>query len=200
MSLIGTNDDPIVANACLVTPRLKRRRERVCQLAAENGKPRAVVRKVDVRDPLLEYGETPSPAPAPAPRAQAVQATGEAPPSRAPAREDDTFSAWLFYFLLYRLVEHAEVSPAPTMADVAREVCREKGIALRDLKGASKERDLVAARWEAMFKMRLHTGRSMAAIGRFLGGRDHSTVSNGIQKYAAQIGAEIPKGWGERDG
>jgi chromosomal replication initiator protein len=53
---------------------------------------------------------------------------------------------------------------------------------LADLKGASRERQIVLARNVAMYLARQSTGQSLEKIGQFFGGRDHTTVLHGCRR------------------
>jgi chromosomal replication initiator protein len=53
---------------------------------------------------------------------------------------------------------------------------------LADLKGTSRQRQIVLARNIAMYLARQFTGQSMEKIGAFFGGRDHTTVLHGCRR------------------
>lgn len=64
------------------------------------------------------------------------------------------------------------------------------GLAVSDLTGPSRRPHVVAARQEAMRRLRAEAWRrfSMPEIGRMLGGRDHTTVLHGLRRHAARFG------------
>lgn len=75
------------------------------------------------------------------------------------------------------------------MADVVEWVAAKHGISIEDLKGPSRVRSFAYARQEAMWEM-CQTGRwSTTLIGRFLGGRDHTTVMHGRDAHQARLDA-----------
>ena len=51
-----------------------------------------------------------------------------------------------------------------------------------DLKSKSRKKNIVLARQVAMFLCREHTNNSLPEIGRFFGGRDHTTVMHSVSK------------------
>jgi len=58
-----------------------------------------------------------------------------------------------------------------------------------DLYAKSRNQGYVQARHVAMFLIKHLTGKSLRAIGDFLGGRDHSTVVHGVEKVAHEMAA-----------
>lgn len=74
------------------------------------------------------------------------------------------------------------------MLRIARQFAATNGLRVADLKGASQERPISSARQDLM--VLLHSnGHSASVIGRFLGGRDHTTVLYGIKASKARAGA-----------
>lgn len=59
---------------------------------------------------------------------------------------------------------------------------RQFGLKVADLKSPSRERGVVLARGVAMYLARQSTGKTLVEIGRFFGGRDHSTVLHGCRQ------------------
>jgi len=63
-------------------------------------------------------------------------------------------------------------------------VCAEQfGLAVRDIIGQSRRKELVFARQTAMTLCRTLLGMSYPALGRLFGGKDHSTVLYSIRKF-----------------
>ena len=54
------------------------------------------------------------------------------------------------------------------------------GISPEDIKGQCRQREIVRARHLAAW-MLWHSGDSQIAVGKMLGGRDHSTVAHAVQ-------------------
>lgn len=61
------------------------------------------------------------------------------------------------------------------------------GMTSADLIGRRRTADIALARQVAMYLLREENGLSLPAIGDHLGGRDHSTISHGIEKIAKDI-------------
>jgi hypothetical protein len=72
----------------------------------------------------------------------------------------------------------------PSMTEITAEVLQSfPGISLEELKGDRRHRSIVAARQVAMYQIRYRRpDLSYPAIGRFFGGRDHSTVHHAVHK------------------
>ena len=66
---------------------------------------------------------------------------------------------------------------------IARSVAKAHGVTYREMLSPRRQKNLVHARQHAMWELRKHTSLSMPAIGRLLGGRDHTTVLHGIRAY-----------------
>lgn len=84
--------------------------------------------------------------------------------------------------------------------EILNEVAREYGLHVADLKGPRRFRPLVLPRQIAMW--RLHRERpdlSLPAIGRIMGGRDHTTALHAVRKINRLIASGelvLPEGWG----
>lgn len=61
------------------------------------------------------------------------------------------------------------------------------GMTSADLIGRRRTADIALARQVAMYLLREENGLSLPAIGDHLGGRDHSTISHGVEKIARDI-------------
>jgi chromosomal replication initiator protein len=73
-----------------------------------------------------------------------------------------------------------------------RKVAAFYGVTVEDLIGDSRAPSLCAIRFEAFWEV-YATGRySTPAIGSFFGGRDHTTVLNGLRRHEARM-AEIAR-------
>lgn len=72
-----------------------------------------------------------------------------------------------------------------SMHETATEIAHRHGVTLAELKGPHRRKGLVAARFEAYATLwdKHDLTRSAFLVGRFLGGRDHSTVIHGAQSY-----------------
>ena len=74
--------------------------------------------------------------------------------------------------------------PVVTPDGVLRTVARIHNVKIEDLKGPSHQKSLVRPRHLAIFLIREHTELSFPDIGRFMGGRDSSTVQYACRKMA----------------
>lgn len=82
---------------------------------------------------------------------------------------------------------------SPTRADTARsiieKVARKHGLCVSDLTGRSQKRPICHARFEAAWLLHRPPLRlSQIRIGKWLGGRDHSTISNAIRRHEELTG------------
>lgn len=84
------------------------------------------------------------------------------------------------------------IRPAPrvTMADIAARVAEKHHLTVADLKGQSRRRPVAWPRQEAMHECRLVTQQSLPAIGRFFGGRDHTTVLHAARRHKERLDAQ----------
>ncbi|MEX0712172.1 MAG: DnaA/Hda family protein [Pirellulales bacterium] len=73
----------------------------------------------------------------------------------------------------------------PTVGRIAVQTARYYALKLADLKGTSRRRGVVLARDVAMYLSRQLTPGSLAKIGDYFGGRDHTTVQHGCRKVDA---------------
>lgn len=84
--------------------------------------------------------------------------------------------------LVGRFLRH-EVAPLrPRLDDICRAVARQFGISVSQLRSRKQSRDVVLPRQCAMLLARQLSGRSLEQIGRFFGGRDHSTVIHACRR------------------
>ena len=89
---------------------------------------------------------------------------------------------------LVRKFLQEEVAPLkPHLDDICRAVARQFGISVRDLRSRGQSRGVVLPRQCAMLLARQFSGRSLEQIGRYFGGRDHSTVIHACRRLARLI-------------
>lgn len=70
---------------------------------------------------------------------------------------------------------------------------RESGIPLDHIRSDDRPRRIVRARWLAAYLLRCATPASNAAIGRLLGGMDHTTILHALRRVdAALAGHDMP--------
>ena len=78
-------------------------------------------------------------------------------------------------------------SQAVALRDVERAVCQLFDVDADTLKSGSRARASTFPRMLAMFLARKHTGAAYSEIGRFFGGRNHSTVISAEKKVATWL-------------
>ena len=107
------------------------------------------------------------------------------------ARMDTYFNQHVIDYLMWQIAERQGVDHArPTrrsMAEITAEVLKAHvGVTLEDVKGKCRKRHIVAARQAAMYFIRKERpSLSFPEIGRFFGGRDHTTVLHAVRKLEA---------------
>lgn len=79
-------------------------------------------------------------------------------------------------------------APIPLWKTIVREVAAKHDFTVSEIIGSCRARELVAARQEAFFRLRTETTMSLPMIGYRMGGKDHTTVINGINKHKARMG------------
>lgn len=83
----------------------------------------------------------------------------------------------------------AEVFDPGHWLEVIDQVCAKHSLTRAELLSSRRDRPLVAARHEAMYRMSKETSMSLPAIGRRMGNKDHTTVLHGIRKHKAKLEA-----------
>lgn len=73
-------------------------------------------------------------------------------------------------------------NPPVSAKELAMEIAQRHGFTLEDLRGPSRLRPLVHARQEAMAAIYARGNVSLPWVGRFFGGRDHTTVIHAIRQ------------------
>jgi len=73
---------------------------------------------------------------------------------------------------------------------IVRAVCQEFRIAINEIKGPRRHRNITVPRQIAMYLVRELTDESLPQIGQLFGGRDHSTVINALKRVEAMRNAD----------
>jgi chromosomal replication initiator protein len=81
-----------------------------------------------------------------------------------------------------RFLSERDLSRQPEIRDIAATTARYFSLKLSDLRGSSRRRPVVIARDVAMFLCRQLTKESLNGVGRYFGGRDHTTVMHACRK------------------
>ena len=84
--------------------------------------------------------------------------------------------------IVTRLAQQLFLGEGPTLAGIARVVARKMQVRLGELRGATRQANIVRARGLAILLARKLTSTSLQKIGEFFGGRDHSTVIHACRK------------------
>jgi len=74
---------------------------------------------------------------------------------------------------------------------IVRGVCKHFPYGLDDLRSKGRGKEVACARHVAIFLMKKLTSKSLRDIGKFLGGRDHSTVAHALDKVTMQLDEEL---------
>jgi chromosomal replication initiator protein len=80
------------------------------------------------------------------------------------------------------VIESLPQMHSPMVADIHTAICRHYRMTRRQLIGTSKVRSLARPRQIGMYLAKQLTQRSLPEIGRFFGGRDHTTVIHAIRR------------------
>jgi len=72
---------------------------------------------------------------------------------------------------------------------IIAEVCAKHRVSGAEIKGKTRNKAVVAARFEAYFFLQQQLGYSLAMIGRAMGGKDHTGVIHGIRRHKERMEA-----------
>ena len=89
-----------------------------------------------------------------------------------------------------RLLAERRATRRPNLSLIAKATAKHFGLSVADLRGASRQRAIVAARNVAMYLTRNLTENSLDRIGGYFGNRDHTTVSHGCQRVEQRMQTE----------
>jgi chromosomal replication initiator protein len=78
----------------------------------------------------------------------------------------------------------------PSIHDIALLTAEHYSLKLSELRSASRRRTIATPRSVAMYLARKLTGNSLQQIGRYFGGRDHTTVSYGCRQTERRLRTE----------
>ena len=74
---------------------------------------------------------------------------------------------------------------------IVMEVCEKHNVSPTEICSEHRSQRIVVARMEACYRLRKETTWSLPRIGKFLGGRDHTTILHGVRKHAARNGLPL---------
>lgn len=87
---------------------------------------------------------------------------------------------------------HPELNPDlnPDFYRILNEVSGSTGVQVPDILGKGRFREFIDARQFVMYRLWTETDMPLTRIGMLLGGRDHSTIHHGIEKYTERAGVK----------
>jgi chromosomal replication initiation ATPase DnaA len=89
---------------------------------------------------------------------------------------------------LYSEIEEVTAAKGPHLGHrIARAIAKLHRISFTDLCSHRRAAHLVAARQHAMYEIKKNTKMSLPAIGKILGGRDHTTIIHGIKQHEKRL-------------
>ncbi|MCE7028459.1 helix-turn-helix domain-containing protein [Jiella avicenniae] len=92
----------------------------------------------------------------------------------------------------YRLVVDTFTLPKPrerfTMREIMDRIAKACGVTVMDIRSPGRSKRLIIPRQAFYYWAKRLTGNSYPQIGRFCGGRDHSTVLYGVVAYQKKRG------------
>jgi len=83
------------------------------------------------------------------------------------------------------LSTHDETSSI-TVEDIQKLVCDQYHVRIADLRSQNRSKPLVTARQVAMYLIKKNLDKSLVEIGRYFGGKDHTTVINALRRIDSQ--------------
>lgn len=139
--------------------------------------PKRVIRIIDQRR---------SPAPPPVLKVATKVDELPPPPPPPPTPQEELDRALIFKWKI------PPMPPTPRL--ICAKACERSGIAWEVFSSSTRKATVVVERQRLMYA--LYWGwqkSSLPAIGRLLGGRDHTTCLHGVRKHAERIGRPWPK-------
>lgn len=86
------------------------------------------------------------------------------------------------------LAEEPEQEPSlPPMAAIAHEVAKKHGITVNELMAHRRNKKYAYARFEFCWRAHHETRHSYPRIGKFLGGRDHTTIMYAVTRHQERL-------------
>jgi chromosomal replication initiator protein len=124
--------------------------------------------------------QPPPPAPAPRPHRR--------PPPPAPIVVPRPRAAADLHVTAYRVWRFEQTPLGAAVARYVEARCTALGVSLEDLAGPSRLRPHAAARQQMMWELKQGFRLSLPQIGRYFGGRDHTTVLHAVRKMSSLSG------------
>lgn len=89
--------------------------------------------------------------------------------------------------LAKRVLSTHDDTASISVEDIQRLVSDHYRVRVVDLKSANRSKPLVTARQVAMFLIKRNLDKSLVEIGRYFGGKDHTTVINALKRVESQL-------------
>lgn len=89
--------------------------------------------------------------------------------------------------------EFFRLAHMPDWKRICVEVCYKHKVTMVELTSECRSKEIVAARYEAAYRLRYEAGLSSSMIGRRLGGRDHTTILYALKRYEEKIRNSYPR-------
>lgn len=122
--------------------------------------------------------------------ASAVNLTGALNQLELEATRDGKTTARITVEDVRRYFSRRQGPRQPELREIAMETARSFSLKVMELRGPSRARTVVTARDVAMYVARRLTQNSLQQIGRYFGGRDHTTVLHGCRKTEKLLNTE----------
>lgn len=103
------------------------------------------------------------------------------------AQQNRNASGELNSIVVTSLMKQQLLGLAPNIANIAKTVCRRMHVKLLDVRGSSREANIVRARSVSIYLARKLTTLSLLQIGEYFSGRDHSTVLHSFHKISSLL-------------
>ena len=84
-------------------------------------------------------------------------------------------------------IHNCTMTAVPTVDKIAKTTAKQMGIKLADMKGKSRKSTTVRARAVAIYLARQLTQLSLKDIGKYFGGRDHTTIAHSANEIESKI-------------
>jgi chromosomal replication initiator protein len=106
------------------------------------------------------------------------------------ASQNKTASGELDARIIAALMRQHQQGRTPDITAITKLICRRLQVKLLDVRGTSREANIMRARSLAIYLTRKLTTLSLLQIGEYFAGRDHSTILHSIRKVAAQLATD----------
>lgn len=110
------------------------------------------------------------------------------------AAQNKSASGCVDLLIVSKLAQQLFSGQGPTLAGIAKIVARKMQVRLSEMRGNTRQANIVRARGLAILLSRKLTSTSLQKIGEFFGGRDHSTVIHAFRKTELLLNSDTELG------